>query len=59
MALAGVAVHSFVDFPLQIFSIQIVVASYAGLCWASANWQSQARARNKRATMGNEPEPTA
>ncbi len=52
VALAGVAVHALVDYPLQVASLQLYVATYLGICWGSLRWNRSAD-ETGRATRGH------
>ena len=43
LALAGVAAHAFVDFPLQIASLQLYVGVCIGLGWGARRWEGTVR----------------
>jgi O-antigen ligase/polysaccharide polymerase Wzy-like membrane protein len=56
IALVGVALHALVDFPFQIASIQLYVATYLGLCWGSSLWRSEETRRQESDTRPQKSE---
>lgn len=41
LALGGIALHAFVDFPFQVASLQLYAATYVGICGASRRWKME------------------
>lgn len=47
IALAGIAAHATVDFPLQIASLQLYAASFLGMVWGARDWASSRSGRER------------
>jgi hypothetical protein len=56
LALAGVAMHALVDFPFQIESIQLYIATYLGVCWGSRLWHDKVEVRRQRSEAMAKPQ---
>lgn len=57
IALMGAAVHALVDFPVQIESIQLYVATYLGLCWGSMLWKGHGLRTSEHANRSTSRHP--
>jgi hypothetical protein len=53
LALFSVLLHAFFDFPLQIPSIQLYVATFLGLLWGSRAWLRPPRPGHLRHHRGD------
>jgi hypothetical protein len=53
IAIAATALHAFVDFPLQIASLQLYFLTYVGVCWGSLDYAQSANRRPTRLARAN------